>query len=118
MMNNRIEVNDKRLTIVPIGLDKLWSFKSKLSIPLDHVVGATIDAGIWKDQKGIRNPGLGLPNKLAGTFISQGERTFWNAIIKDDPIVIQLHDEEFVRIVVSMPRSQARQVVDQINSSI
>ncbi|MBA1434942.1 hypothetical protein [Bombilactobacillus bombi] len=117
-MSTSIYIQDQQLIVIPRGFDKIWSLKQKLTFPLAHVLGATIDRGIWKDKKGVRNPGLGLPNKLAGTFVQQGERTFWNAVTKETPIVIQLKNEAFVRLVLSLPQTQARQVVDEINAQI
>lgn len=48
------------------GLDKLWSLKSRLEIPLAHVRGATHDPGITRERKGIRVGGTNLPGVITG----------------------------------------------------
>jgi hypothetical protein len=56
------------------GLDKLWALKSKLTIPLAHVRGATVDPGILGEPKGVRAPGTHVPGVItAGTFHQDGE---------------------------------------------
>ena len=40
-----ISVQGQDLVVEMNGLDKLWSLKSKLTIPLAHVRGATVDPG-------------------------------------------------------------------------
>ncbi len=65
---NTVTVNQATLIVEPMGLDKLWSFKRRLEIPLAHVRGATFDPGINDEPKGIRWPGLSIPGKWSGTF--------------------------------------------------
>ena len=56
-----VHIDGNDLVVVIEGLDKLWAFKSSLTIPLANVRGATADPGIAADPKGIRAPGAHLP---------------------------------------------------------
>ena len=101
-MNNTITFNEDNLIIEPKGLDKLWSLTSNLTIPWDHVRGATHDPGMKNEPKGFRAPGLRMGQKLSGTFHSDGERTFYNVNGFDNALVIELTDERFDRLVLSV----------------
>lgn len=67
-MRNSITPTPTHLVIEPVGLDRLWSFTSSLSIPWAHVRGATHDPGVRDEPKGWRGPGLRTGSKLGGTF--------------------------------------------------
>lgn len=102
--------------IVPQGLDKVWSFKNKLEIPITNVMGATIDKDILNTKKGVKAPGLGLPNKWSGTWTLDGEKNFWNVTRSMDPVVIHLKNETFSRLILGL--ENADEWVDEINNSI
>ena len=71
------------------GLDKLWALKSRLTVPLGNVRGATADPGIVREPKGIRAPGTHVPGVVvAGSFYADGERVFWDVRDADKAIVI------------------------------
>jgi hypothetical protein len=101
-MENKVILQDNQLIVEPIGIDKVWSFTSKLFVPVSNVMGATVDKGILDANKGLRDAGLGLPNKWSGVFNKDGEKTFWNANRTDAPIVIQLKNEKFARLVLTV----------------
>ncbi|TFI45757.1 hypothetical protein E4P29_02055 [Rhodococcus sp. 1R11] len=109
---NTVTVVDAALIVEPRGLDKLWSFTRRLRIPLTHVRGATHDPGAADEPKGIRAPGLGLPGKTAGTFHRDGVKTFYNVTGSRDTIVIELQDEKYQRLILSVddPRAVVRQI--------
>ena len=113
---NTVTVTDSTLGVEPRGLDKLWSFTRRLDIPLRHVRGATVDHGVTSEPKGLRGPGLGLPGKWAGTFTRDGERTFWNVSDPSHTIVVELLDEHYVRLVLTV--QDPRSAVDAINAAI
>ncbi len=114
-MTTTVTLAPDALVVEPTGLDKLWSFTSRIVMPLDHVRGATHDPGMKKAPKGWRGPGLRLGDKLSGTFHADGERQFWNVDGYDNVIVIELTSEEYQRLVVSV--DQPRDLVDAINAA-
>ena len=89
-------------------MDKLWALKSRLTIPLAHVRGATVDPGIVSEDQGLKLGGSRIPGVIvAGTFVQDGERVFWDVHDKTKTVVIELHDETYGRLVVQVhdPRS-------------
>ncbi|WP_404815662.1 hypothetical protein [Streptomyces thermolineatus] len=91
------------------GLDKLWSLKSRLEIPLAHVRGATHDPGIAREPKGIRVAGTYLPGVItAGRFRRDGERLFWDVKNPDKAVVVELADaESYDRLVIEVDDPRA-----------
>ena len=99
-----IDLAGSSLVVNVEGLDKLWSFKSRLEIPIQHVAGVerdTEEAKKW--YHGIRAPGTSLPGVItAGTFYQHGERVFWDVHNPENAIAIRLHDERYQRLVVEV----------------
>lgn len=113
-MENQVKFTAQALVVTPRGLDKLWSLKRALTIPLTHLVGATIDPGILQDFKGIRAPGAAILGQYyAGTFYLAGEKTFFNVKRGSQPVVIQLKDDDYARLVLGV--ANPREFVDQVN---
>ena len=63
MSTTRVTVTPTELIVEPRGLDKLWSFRRRIVVPLSHVRGATHDPGMKHEPRGLRAPGLGLPQQ-------------------------------------------------------
>ena len=101
-MNNTLTLTDKELIVEPRGLDKMWSFTRRIAVPCNHVRGATHDPGMKHEPKGLRAPGLRTGQKLSGTFHSDGGRQFWNINGYENAVVIELKDERFDRLIVSL----------------
>lgn len=117
MSTNKVTVTDSQIIIEPQGLDKLWSFRGRLEVPIAHVKGATHDPGMEGEPKGWRGPGLHVPGKLAGTFHADGERQFWNVTGFNRTIVIELDpSEHFTRLIITV--DDPRATVDAINQVV
>ncbi|OMI35396.1 hypothetical protein [Streptomyces sparsogenes] len=113
-----ISTDDGNLIVEIEGLDKLWALKSRLTIPLAHVRGATADPGILKEPKGLRSPGTHVPGVItAGTFHIDGERIFWDVRDPAKAVVIQLADERYARLVVQVsdPRATVSLIEDALS---
>jgi len=116
-MSTTVRLTDTDLVVTPRGLDKLWSFTRELRVPLSTVRGATHDPGVRHEPKGWRGPGLGLPNKLAGTFHSGGRRQFWNVSGWSDVVVVTLDGHErYDRLYLSV--DDPRGVESAINAAV
>lgn len=104
----QISVEGRDLVVEVEGMDKLWSLKSRLTIPLAHVRGATSDPGIVDEGQGLKLAGARIPGVIvAGTFRQDGERVFWDVHDKSKAVVIELQDDTYARLVVQVddPRS-------------
>lgn len=100
------------IVVEPRGLDKIFGFRSRLAYPLAHVRGATFDPGLKREPKGVRGPALGLPNKLVGTFHTDGTKQFWNVSGFESVLVITLDGEEYTALYLSVedPEGLAREI--------
>ena len=104
----QISIDGNDLIVEVEGMDKLWALKSRLTIPLAHVRGATVDPGIMTEDKGWKWGGSRIPGVIvAGTFSQHGERIFWDVHDKSKAVVVELHDDTYARLVVQVenPRS-------------
>ncbi|GHP14906.1 hypothetical protein YK48G_23310 [Lentilactobacillus fungorum] len=98
---NSVKFTSDQLIIEPIGLDKVWAFKSRLSIPLKHISEMVVESmdqlkadGKWNHIK-IRTLGLGLPHKKSGTFQGNVSKSFVNISGKRDILFIKLDGEAY-----------------------
>lgn len=99
-----VELTQEALIVRVQGMDQLWALKSRLEIPLFHVVGAEADPEValaW--WKGIRAPGTYVPGVIAaGTFYQEGEKVFWDLHDPEKTVVIWLKDEKYSRLVMEV----------------
>jgi hypothetical protein len=100
------------------GMDKLWSFKSQIAVPLSHITGAIVDGeearGWWL---GIRLPGTQIPGVItAGTFYQHGSRVFYDVHNPDNTIVVELDHEKYDHLVVEVanPRAEVAKITSAI----
>jgi hypothetical protein len=99
----RVSVEGTDLIVEIEGLNRVWALKSRITVPLGHVRGATLDPGIVRDFRGIRTAGTYVPGVIvAGTFRTEGERTFWDVRDAQKAVVIELDDDAYARLVVEV----------------
>jgi len=108
----QVLVDGDQLIVEVEGLDKLWSLKSRLVIPLANIRGATDDPGIIKERKGLRFPGTHVPGVItAGSFRTDGEWVFWDVRDPSMAVVIELEDQRRVVVgpdeILGVERSKA-----------
>jgi hypothetical protein len=86
------------------GLDKLWSLKSRLEIPLAHIRGVRLDPEVARGWwHGLRAPGTNVPGVLtAGTFYEHGKRVFWDVHHPEQTVVVELVDERYDELIVEV----------------
>jgi hypothetical protein len=110
----RVTVENNELRVELEGMHKVWALKNSISVPLQHVRGATVDPGIAREGKGLRAPGTHIPGVFAaGTFHKDGEKIFWDVRDPNKAVVIQLVDESYARLVLEV--DDPRATVDLIN---
>jgi hypothetical protein len=87
-----------------VGLDKLWCFRSRLEIPLSHILDVEANAdqvGRW--WHGIKLLGTDVPGLFAGgTFRYQGELVFWDVRDPSSAIIVSLDHERYRKLVVEV----------------
>ena len=119
-MSTAVSLTTDALLVEPMGLDRMWSFTCRLTIPLAHVRGATFDPDVAVEPKGLRHPGLAVPGKWAGTFTKNGDTCFWNVSGRRSghrrTIVVQLDQEKYQRLYLTV--ADPRAMVDAINVAL
>jgi hypothetical protein len=104
-----ISIEGGRLHLEVLAWDKLWSLRSHLEFPLEHVTSVRSDAeaarGWWH---GIRLLGTQVPGLLtAGAFYEQGGVVFYDVRDPDMTIVLELNHERYARLVVEVQDPEA-----------
>jgi hypothetical protein len=99
-----VELTRDTLIVHVRGMDRLWSLRSRLEIPLSHVLNAEADSQVAREwQKGLRAPGTHVPGVItAGTFFQDGDRVFWDVRDPEKTVVIRLEDERYARLVIEV----------------
>jgi len=104
-----VELTGDKLTVHVEGIDRILALKSRLDVPLEHVLGAEADPAIARSWwKGLRLPGTWVPGVVtAGTFFQprSGELqgfTFWDVHNPEQTVVISLAHEHYARLVIGV----------------
>jgi hypothetical protein len=96
-----IEITDEALVIHIEGADRLWTLRSRLEVPLRHVVAAEPATERIKAFMGFKRMGTHIPGVIAaGTFHQEGRTVFWDVHHPDKAIEVELRDERYGRLVV------------------
>lgn len=104
-MNTRIDISDATLTVRMRGLDVMWTTRRRISVPLEHVLGARIDDNVVRHGPWL---GAGYTDALldyavaAGPMLVRGRHEFWDVHYPDRTIVIDLADEPYERLVIDV----------------
>jgi len=113
-----VELTQDTLIVRVRGMDRLWSLRSRLEIPLSHVLDAEADTQVAREwQKGLRAPGTHVPGVItAGTFFQDGDRVFWDVRDPEKTMVIRLEDERYTRLVIEVedPRATVAAIEEAI----
>lgn len=95
--------------------EQLWAFTltKTFEIPLNHIKRATTEEpqSSWQE---IRAPGTFLPGVIkAGTYYTRTGRQFWYVTQDKNYLVLELQDEAFNKMVLTIDQSAAW--VERIN---
>jgi hypothetical protein len=89
--------------------EQLWAvtLDGQISIPLERIDRVTT-AEPQSDWAEIRAPGTFLPGVIkAGTYYSKRGKEFWYVTSDKDYLTLELHDEPYRRIVITIPENIA-----------
>lgn len=100
------------------GLDRLWTFTSRLEIPLENIRRVYADPAITRGWwKGLKAPGTHVPGVIvAGTFYQDGKRIFWDVKDPEHAIVLELVDDRYDQLIVEV--DQPAVVVARLTAEI
>lgn len=103
-----VSIDESTLTINIEGWDRVWSLKSRLDIPLEHVRDARVDPDVKLGWKRLKLAGVHLPGIIAaGTFYKIGGLVFWDVHDPEQAITIDLADESYQRLVIQVDDPEA-----------
>jgi len=99
-----VTVDGDRAVFEVEGLDKLWSLRSRLEIPLAHITAIEHDpdhVGRW--WHGLKLMGSDVPGLFAaGTFFYHGELVFWDVHDPDKTIIVSLNHERYKKLILEV----------------
>ncbi len=99
------------------GLHMFWTLRRRLDVPLEHVVDARMDPALAASSPGWRLLGAEFPGVVvAGRFINDGERAFWDLRHPNNAVVIELRGEGYKRLVLEV--REPEKVVDAIHRAL
>lgn len=118
-----IELTENTLIVHVKGIHRILALKSRLEIPLAHVVGAEIDPAVveqWGkvNLKGAK-VGTSLPGVIkAGNFLLDGQWSFWDVNNPQQAITVKLTDEYYSKLVIEVadPSAAVAKIEDAIRS--
>ena len=86
------------------GLDKLWSLRSRLEIPLAHITRVEHDPGqVGRWWHGLKLWGTDVPGLFAaGAFFFHGELVFWDVRDPARTIIVSLEHERYKKLIVEV----------------
>jgi hypothetical protein len=101
----KLHIEQDRLAIDLEWYEQLWAvtLDRQISIPLARIERVTT-AEPQSDWAEIRAPGTFLPGVIkAGTYYSKRGKEFWYVTSDKDYLTLELHDEPYRRIVITIP---------------
>lgn len=98
----QLQVTSSTITIVPSGLEKLWSFTiDPIVIEREHLQSISLEEPAL-DWKSIRAPGTSLPGVFhAGTFHTPLGKEFWYFRVSKPKITLFFSGATYQRIILS-----------------
>jgi len=110
---NTVTITDEEVKIEVEGLDRLWSFKGKLTIPRSSISKISIRPKGLKPPW-LRAPGTYLPKVIAaGTYHGSDRKEFWNTHFNEDCVVFDLKDFDYTRVVVDI--NHAKELINKLS---
>jgi hypothetical protein len=113
-----LSVSNHMLQIEMEWYEQLWAFQFQrtLEIPLSHIERVTTEEPLsnWAE---LRAPGTFLPGVIkAGTYYTSRGKEFWYVTRSKDYLTLDLRDEPYRRIILTLDYSQVW--AERINGAI
>ena len=113
----RADLADGVLVVRPRGLNRLWSFKREVRVPLSEIAQVDRDVARRSVPSGFRMPGTYLPGLIqAGTYRRKGEKSFWLVGRTPTVTVVECPGSRFDRLVLQLGNETAAQVERAVSS--
>jgi hypothetical protein len=113
-----VTIQDGRAAFNVEGLHKLWSFRSRIEIPLAHITGVEANAeqvGQW--WHGFKLIGTDVPGFFAaGTFYYHGEMVFWDVHDPVHTVIVSLDHERYKKLIIEV--SDVQDTVSRLRAAV
>ena len=104
-----VRVNGDRVVFEVQGADKVWSLRSRLEIPITHVISVEANAdqvGRW--WHGFKLWGTDVPGLFAaGTFFYHQQLVFWDVHDPAKTVIVSLDHERYKKLIVEVADPEA-----------
>ena len=104
-----VSVEASRAIFTVEGMHKMWSMRSRIEIPLDHIINAEVNheqVGNW--WHGFKLIGTDVPGLFgAGTFYYHGELVFWDVHDTTKTVIVSLDHERYKKLIIEVADPQA-----------
>ena len=98
-----IKIEGENAIITVHGWHALWALRRKIVVPLKKIKAVRRAGKEPSFDAGIRMLGTSLPGYIvAGMFVGEGRREFWDVTFKGKSIEIDLAESYFSRLVVDV----------------
>lgn len=119
-----LAIKDQSLCVNMEGLDKVFALRSSITVPLAHISSVTARPDISKVMympvgsqfRGVRHPGM----IVAGTLLmADGSgNVFADVHDEKNALLIELHHDEFKRLILEVSGQTPEQARDMIEAAI
>jgi hypothetical protein len=104
-----VTVEGDRVVFQVEGFDRFWVFRSRLEIPVAHVLGIEHNpdaVGRW--WHGVKVMGASVPGLFAaGTFYYHGDLVFWDVRDPSKTVIVTLDHELYKQVIVEVADPEA-----------
>lgn len=111
-----VTVENGRAVFAIEGMHKLWAFRSRIEIPLDHITSVEVNhdqVGKW--WHGFKLLGTDAPGLFAaGTFYYHRELVFWDVHDTTQTIIVSLDHERYKKLIVEVADPHATAAMLQL----
>jgi len=120
-MENSIDIIGKHIVFKISGADKFLSLKSRLVIPLEHVVSVSTEKAKWRRSTWeLRVGGSNIPFVVKdGRYLSKGKFYFYVMHDPDKCITVNLDNELYSAVIfqVSNKEAAAKRILAKMKGS-
>lgn len=99
-----VSVEDDYAVFTVEGMHKLWSLRSRIQIPIEHIQRAEVNhdqVGKW--WHGMKLMGTDVPGLFAaGTFYYHRELVFWDVRDTTKTVIVSVEHERYKKLIIEV----------------
>ncbi|HEX8395478.1 MAG TPA: hypothetical protein VF665_24215 [Longimicrobium sp.] len=113
-----ISVEGEKLVVRVLGMHAVWTLRKRIGVPLRNVTDIRVEPDVSLTKvRGIRVPGTFVPGLIvAGTYISRGQRAFYDVSRPPRAVAIELTGSMYDRMIVDV--ADAEETVRRVRAAM